>query len=127
MSTEEKKYPPARVEELAAAIAYLRNREEYAKFMSPKKALRIDWFLLRAIDREVAKRRTPKSKLMFLTGTVVREFVPDVDKETRELGKAYKSAMHRIFEDRKQWQKTQQSVKATEHPVDEEPGQFRLT
>jgi len=118
MSTSDKKYPPVRNEELEEAFRHLRKSKKYRKFMPPKKTLQIDWFLLRAIANEVARRRTPKSKLMFLTGTVVREFVPDVNRATSELGNAYKSAMSLIFRNRKLWQKIQREAEpATEHPT----------
>ena len=118
MSTSEKKYPPVRNEELEEAFRHLRKSKTYRKFMPPPRTLQIDWFLLRAIANEVARRRTPAVKLMFLTGTVVREFVPDVNPATRELGNAYKSAMSLIFRNRKLWQTIQRDAEpATEHPV----------
>ena len=121
-----KTYPLVRDKELAAAFKYTRNDPRFAHLMSPKKTLRVDWFLLRAIHNKIAERRTPTSKLALLTGTVVREFVPDVNKATRELGEAYRNATMEIFRQRKKFQRaSKQSVKATEHP-EQQDHQLRL-
>lgn len=121
-------YPPIRDEELAAAFGYLRNHLAYADLLPPKKILKVDWFLLRAIANEIARRRTPKCKLALLTGTVVREFVPDVNKATRELGMAYRDANMKIFRNRKKWQgerRQRKTAAATENP-ETSSGQIRL-
>jgi hypothetical protein len=91
-----------------------------------RQTLKLDWFLLRAIGNEVERRRTPRSKLALLVGTVVREFVPDVNKRTRELGMAYRDAIMYMFRRRKNFRSLQRAeVKASEHPSDDS-GEQRL-
>ncbi len=123
-------YPPVRNDEVAAAFRYLRNHPKYTGLMAPKKTLWVDWFLLLVIMEEVMERRTPKSKLAMLMGTVVREFIPDINKATRLLGEAYRDAGMEIFRRRKRWQRILRKKKAarteSEHPEDS-PGQYRLT
>ncbi len=122
-------YQPAGNTELAAGLGFLRDHPAYAHLMPPKKTLWVDWFLLRAISIEIAKRRTPKCELALLTGTVVREFVPDVNKATRELGMAYRDAMMEIFRRRKGFQKALRKSagqKPPRNPVLDQDGYLRL-
>lgn len=120
-------YPPFEKQELARAFGFLRGDERYADLMPPRKTLLVDWFLLRAIGNEVEKRRTPRIKLALLTGTVVREFVPDVTPETRRLGKAYRDAVMYMFRERRRLQRLSKKspIKRDEHP-ESKPKQLRL-
>lgn len=121
-----RRYPPFGKEEIASGFRFLREDPRYAHLVPPRKTLKIDWFLLTAIGNEVERRRTARSKLALLVGTVVREFVPDVNRATRQLGMAYRDAIMHMFRRRKHFQSIRRSgVKATDHPVDDS-GEQRL-
>jgi hypothetical protein len=120
-------FPPFDEGELSRGFAHLREDERYKDLVPPKRTLKVDWFLLDAIGREVAKRRTPDIRLAMLVGTVVREFVPDTSPERRRLGKAYRDTVMYMFRVRKEFQSSSRRVrvKATRSPEDH-PGQPRL-
>lgn len=121
-------YPPFDDTELSAGFAFLRQSRAYRDLMPPKKILKVDWFLLRAIGNEVERRRTPDVVLPMLVGSVVREFVPDVNRPTRQLGMAYRDAIMHMFRRRKDFQATKRarSKAKNSHPPVDQCGQVRL-
>lgn len=118
-------FNPIPDEELQRAMERLKGDKRYAVLFKPESPLRFDFFLFRAMAREVQLRRTPRMKLMLLCGTVVREFVPDTDASRRLLGQAYKSAFSYLYNKRKERPRKRVSQPETEHPMAPTP-QYRL-
>lgn len=100
--TDRSQYPPFTDSELVEGVKFLRQSDKYNDLVPPPGTIKIDWYLLRAIGIEVNRRRPKEGKILpKLTGTVVREFIPDVSPETRRLGEAYRDATMAMFQRRK--------------------------
>lgn len=121
----DKKFVPFSEKEISTGMNFLREDERYADLVPPPRTLQVDWFLFFAIGKEVAKRRTRKAKLALLTGTVVREFVPDTSPGRRRLGMAYRDGIMAMFRRRKEFFGSRGDLESTEHPV-ESSDQLRL-
>ena len=124
---EEKRYIPFDDNELKYVMHHKRADARFQDVMPVPGQLKVDWYLLRAMGKEIARRRTPTIELAMLTGDVVREFVPDVSPGTRHLGAAYKSLIMDAFRRRKHFVSHQSSASAAtkEHTSNAE-GEFRL-
>lgn len=122
----EKHYRSFSDKELADAMRRMRDDARFADVMPPPGQLKIDWFLLHAMSRDIAKRRTPRVRLALLTSTVVREYIPETGPGTDHLHEAYKCLLMNAFRKRKDYvQSHDEPVPATEYPLDA-PGQPRM-
>jgi len=117
--TEEKTFPAFDDHEVAAGMKFLRSNEKYADLVPPPGTLKVDWFLFHGMGRIVNERRTARSKLALLTGTVVREFVPDSSPERRRLGEGYRDGIMAMFRRRKGFFGSRRDLESTEHPKDD--------
>lgn len=123
---KKKKYIPFSDQELADAIRRMRRDKRFVDVMPLPGELRIDWFLLHAMSRKIARRRTPRVRLALLTSTVVREFVPETSPGRDHLHEAYKCLLMNAFRKRKDYPNVSgESVPATEYPLDA-PNQPRM-
>jgi len=122
---KEGSFAPIEDRELLAAMAHLREDPRYSAIVPPDDLPRVDFFALRAMASDIDRRRTSGIKLMLLTGTIVRDFVPDTTKERQHLGNACKSAFNFIYGKRKKWKTSRSAAKQTDHPTAPDP-QFRL-
>lgn len=127
---EEKRFAPFSKGEIRAAMAHLRKDRRFSHLVPPDDGPRVDFYMFRRIGRSVASRRMPASKLMFLHGTVVREEIGDVDKETALLHSAYKSGGSFLYNERKRHQGERRArgqvgdaAPQTEHPESPPPKQ----
>jgi hypothetical protein len=134
-------YLPFSEKEMRDAFAYAREHPVYRIFAPPDDRPMMNWHVLRRIGIDVARKRDEADEkymqldLMFMTGSVVREHVPDVDRSTRELGGAYKGLASFIFTGRKEWVKkrrlrkrsrsTRKGAGGEQSPADD-TGQYRL-
>lgn len=127
MAHKEKVFKAFTKQELADAMRRTRDDKRYSDVMPEPGELKIDWFLLEAMNRDITRRRTPTIILAMLVGDVVREYVPDVSPRTRHLGEAYKSLIMNAFRRRKDFvaHRDEPRVPATEHTADAS-GEFRL-
>ena len=129
MTKEERKFPPFTDEEIAEAFRYLR-RGKFSHLMPPRRSLHVDWFLMRAIAREVTRRRDlePNAVLPMLVGSVVREYIPDTNPKLRELGMAYRNGVMKMLSRRAHLQEVHRYRAEAEQKVGptDETGQRRL-
>jgi hypothetical protein len=126
--SEDHHFVPFSDDELAHAIRGMRSDKRFTDVMPNPGELKIDWFLLHAMSREVARRRTKRSKLALLVSTVAREFVPDKTPGTRHLHEAYKCLLMFAFRRRKEFVLTlsgRVALSDTEYPEDA-PRRLRL-
>ena len=128
----EKRFAPFSKSEILRALAHLRQDARFAHLVPPDDNPRVEFYMFKRIGRSTASRRMPASKLVFLTGTVIREEIGDVDKATAELQAAYKSGSAFIYHERKRHQTERrargevgEAVPQTEHP-ESPPPQLRL-
>ncbi len=112
--------------EYAVAHRYLRGQKEFLHLMPPRKTLYVDWFLMRAIGKEVMARRKPDSILPMLVSDVVREFVPDTNPRTRELYEAYRNGVMKMFSRRRHLRASSRRASREKVPTADATGQQRL-
>ncbi len=121
-----------RSSEIDTAVAYIRSKPKYQRF-APEG---VQDTVVRAVIGHVLDRfqaeRTPKSKLLYLTGFVTREFIhtnnPAESRETEALIKAIEAGISEVLRQRKRWQKKlreRKAAEASENPVTKS-GQIRL-
>jgi hypothetical protein len=121
-----KAYKPFSDKELADAMRRMRTDKRFVDVMPEPGELKIDWFLLHAMSKEIAKRRTSRVRLALLTSTVVREFVPETGPGTDHLHEAYKCLLMNAFRRRKDYPFGARATEpATEYPLDA-PDQPRM-
>lgn len=121
-----------RRKEIEVGIAYVRGKPKYARMAPPDDEPHVDPFMLALIIKTIEERRTRRSKLMFLAGTVIREFIytndPARAAKVEALVKAYEAAVSEVFRERKKWQeklRQRKRAEASENPVTKS-GQIRL-
>ncbi len=124
--------PPIRGDELDVGLEFIRNSKTHRRLAPHKdEKPKVDPYLLRDMAKEIGAERMSKSKLAMLTGSIVARHIPYIDKESRALGNAYKSAIMAIYRERKKWQKfrreenARENAREAESPFDEK-GQYRL-
>lgn len=121
-----------RSSEIDIAVAYIRSKDKYRRFAPEDQQATVVRAVIGHVLDRIQAERTPKSKLLYLTGTVTREFVHTNDRnEAREveaLIKAIEAGISEVLRQRKRWQKNlreRRKAESSENPVTKS-GQIRL-